>query len=172
MIATRFTSALVNRALVATTAMVVLPAGRGATAAAERAGDQQRPDVGQRLAVFRPQPRHQLAVGRVHDVADRVDGRDGADHEPVRQRDAGGADAALHRPLRVAHLADRCAGAGADVALGDRPAAAAVAARYPQSAVGRTFGSPPNPRSIRIAAGTIGTTPAAPTFQPILRSSR
>ena len=33
---------------------------------------------------------------------------------------------------------------------------AACAAAYPQSAVGRTFGFPPTPRSNRIAAGTIG----------------
>ena len=34
---------------------------------------------------------------------------------------------------------------------------AAVAAAYPHSAVGRTLGFPPTPRSNRIAAGTIGT---------------
>ena len=48
---------------------------------------------------------------------------------------------------------------------------AASAARYPQSGPGRTFGSPPNQRSIRIADGTIGTTPAAPTGYPMCRSS-
>src|SRR5215472_14772872 len=47
---------------------------------------------------------------------------------------------------------------------------AAEAALYPQSAFGRIVGFPPNGRSNRIAAGTIGTIPAEPTGYPILCS--
>src|SRR5204862_5127903 len=42
-------------------------------------------------------------------------------------------------------------------------AVAAAAALYPQSALGRIFGLPPNDRSNRIAEGTMGTTPLVPT---------
>src|SRR5512143_148876 len=51
------------------------------------------------------------------------------------------------------------------------PLVAAVAALYPQSAVGRVFGSATNGRSKITAAGTIGTTPAD-VLKPTLCSSR
>src|SRR6185436_2068089 len=62
------------------------------------------------------------AVRGVDDVADRVDGDDGADDQAVRQGDRRGSDPRLHRHAAAANLADRRAGARADVSFSDRTA--------------------------------------------------
>ena len=59
------------------------------------------------------------AGARIDDVADRVDGDERGDGDAA-DLDRCRADAALHRPADAEQLADRGAGAGADVALGER----------------------------------------------------
>src|SRR5258706_12830598 len=60
------------------------------------------------------------SVRRVDDVADRVDGDDGAHDQTVRQDDGGRSDPRLHRHAAAANLPDRRAGARADVSFGHR----------------------------------------------------
>ena len=70
------------------------------------------------------------AGARIDDVADRVDGDERGDRDAA-DLDRRRADAALHRPADAEQLADRRAGAGADVALGERVAATPL--RRPRS---------------------------------------
>ena len=99
--ATRFISAFVSRALVATTAIVVFSPARGRAAAGERAGAQQHARVGERFAVCacarQPRPRR----SRVDDVAGGVDGDDGPDDQAVRRARS------LAEPMPAFHRASR-----------------------------------------------------------------
>ena len=65
-------------------------------------------------------PGDDAARRRIDDVAGGVEGDEGSDREPVRQRDRRRADAALHGVAAAAELADRRAGARADAAFGNR----------------------------------------------------
>ena len=115
--ATLVACALVSLALVATTPMVVF-SPMGCFCAAPRA--QQHARIGKPRAVVRAHAGDHAPRRGIDDVAERVDGDERRDDEAAGQRDGGGADAALHRALHAHQLADRRAGARADVALGDR----------------------------------------------------
>ena len=153
--ATRVASVFVSRALVATTPRVVFCAGR-------RRSEWRPPRSSLRASanVLPSAVAHagdDLPVAGIDDVAERVDGHERRDDEAVRQRRA----PALPMPPFMACAAPppcrpwrrrrrrRCL---------PRPARsiAAVAAWYPQSAVGRMVPSPTG-RSNSAAAGTIGT---------------
>ena len=86
----------------------------------ELSGSEAPPDIRQPFAVYRAHAGHDLAGGRIDDVAARIDRDERRNDEPVRKSDGGTANAALHRALAASHLANRRAGAGADVALDDR----------------------------------------------------
>ena len=111
------------------------------------------PHVGEPFAVFGAHAGDDLAGRRIDDVAARVDGDERRDDEPVRQRDGGAADAALHRAAR-GRPSCRPSRRRRRRRCPRRPDRRwpPVAARNPHSAVGRIFGSP-TPRSKRIAAG-------------------
>ena len=112
---------------------------------------------------------------RIDHVTQRVDRDDRGDDETVRHVESGRAQSAFHGSLISSEFPDGRAGAGPDRPSVTGASVAATAAWLPHCASGRTFGLPPTPRSIRTAAGTIGTVTGIPcdtTLNPMPRSSR
>ena len=152
--ATFWACTLVSLALVATTPMVVFSPARGwarrsSAPIRSRIARRRRAPCRRRCA----RPATTWPVAGSIDVADGVDRDQRGDDEAVGQGDRRRAEPALHRCAPWPHLADRRAGAGADVAFGDRAVgrrAAPPCSRSPRSAGssgrrrtrGRT-GSPP-----------------------------
>ena len=83
----------------------------------------------QETAAGRPQPGHDGAARHVQDIAERIDGHQGAHRRSVGQAHGGRAQATLGGPFHAAELAHRGAGAGAHTAFGHRPRAGRLAGR-------------------------------------------